>query len=115
MTAQDIRAEVDTWVADEIAKQCFGEDFGFAVTWVPVPVPQADGRAVVVPGWSALITCLSPLAGEGHLYHLAQLGAPRPKESDVRHQVDDGIRQLRELARSKIGGSNGNVRRPTPA
>ena len=112
MAAQDIKAEVDAWVADQIGKQCFGEDYGYAVAWGPAPVPRPDGQMVIVPAWTAVITCLSPLAGEGSLFHLAQLGASRPREADVRHQVTDGIRQLRELARSKLAGPNGALAVP---
>lgn len=106
MAADDIKSQVDAWVADEIGKQAFGEAFGFAVTWGPAPV-QAPQGMVMIPAWSAVISCLNPLLEGGDLFHLAQLGAPRPKEADVRQQVADGIRQLRELARSKISGANG--------
>jgi hypothetical protein len=114
MAAQDIRNDVEAWLADEIGKQCFGEDFGWAVTWGPAPVPNGQGGMVMIPAWTAIITMQNPMLGEGELYHVAQLGAPRPKEADVRAQVTDGLRQLRELAKSKIGGSNGRARRAVP-
>lgn len=114
MAAQDIRAQAEAWVADEIGKQCFGEDFGWAVTWGPVPVPNGQGGAVIVPAWTAVIVMRNPLLGQGDLFHLAQLGAPRPKEADVRAQVTDGLRQLRELARSKTAGLNGRGLKAVP-
>lgn len=108
IAAQDIRAEVDTWVADEVRKVCLGEQYGWAVTWGPVPMPGPQG-AVMIPLWQLVLTCRNPLAGQGELYHLAQLGAPRPKRAEVQKQVSDGVRQLRELAKSKISGTNGHA------
>jgi hypothetical protein len=107
--AQDIRPQVEAWVIDEIRKCALGEQYGFAVTWGPQPVPNGQGGAVLVPAWACVITCQNPLLGQGDLYHLAQLGAPRPKEADVRREVADGIRQLRDLARTKIGEPNGHA------
>lgn len=114
MAAQDIRRDVIAWVKDEIGRQCFGEDFGWAVTWGPVPVPDGQGGMVMIPAWMAVITMPNPLLGQGDLYHLAQLGAPRPKEADVRREVTDGLRKLRDLAKSKITGSNGHARQAVP-
>lgn len=114
MAAQDIRRDVIAWVKDEIGKQCFGEDFGWAVTWGPAPVPNGQGGAVLVPAWTAVITFRNPLLGGGELYHLAQLGAPRPKEADVRREVASGISQLRDLAKSKISGANGRAAQAVP-
>lgn len=113
MTAQDIRTEVDTWVADEIGKQAFGEAFGWAVTWGPAPAQGPQGM-VMVPLWQLLITARNPLLGQGDLYHLAQLGAPRPKEADVRREAAEGLRQLRELARAQTAGANGHGRQAVP-
>ena len=113
MAAQDIRRDVIAWVKDEIGKQCFGEDFGWAVTWGLAPVQTPQG-VVMVAAWTAVITFRNPLLGEGELYHLAQLGAPRPKEADVRREVASGISQLRELAKSKISGANGRAAAAVP-
>lgn len=114
MAAQEIKTEVEDWIADEIGKQCFGEDFGYAVTWGPQPTPNGQGGAVLVAPWMAIITCRNPLLGQPDLYHLAQLGISRPKETDVRTQVTDGMRQLRELARSKTSGLNGHAAKAVP-
>jgi hypothetical protein len=113
MAAQDIRTEAGSWVADEIGKQCLGEDFGWSVTWAPVPAPGPAGP-VAVAAWIAVITMRNPLLGQGELYHLAQLGAPRPREADVRREVADGLRQLRELAARQVRGSNGHARAAVP-
>lgn len=113
MAAKDIRAQVELWVIDEIKKQGLGEEYGFAVTWGPAPV-QAPQGVVLVPAWQLLLTCRNPMVGEGELYHLAQLGAPRPKDADVRREVAGGVRQLRDLAASKIAGSNGHARQAVP-
>ena len=109
MAAQDIRPQVEIWVLTEIRKLCLGEDYGFAVTWGPQALPNGQGGAVMVPQWMAVITARNPLLGEGELFHLANLGAPRPQEAHVRREVAEGIRQLRELAASKIRGSNGHA------
>lgn len=114
MASLDIKAEVETWVADEIGKQCFGEDFGYAVTWGPQPVPNGQGGAILIAAWTALITCRNPSLDEGDLYHLAQLGMTRPKEADVRAEVTNGMRQLRELATQKATGQNGRRRLIVP-
>lgn len=114
MAAQDIRTKVEAWVRDEINMKCLGEDFGHAVAWGPQPMPNGQGGAVLIPMWTALITFRNPLLGEGDLYHLAQLGITRPKEADVRAQVTDGMRQLRELARSKTSGLNGHAAKAVP-
>ena len=113
MAAQDISARTELLVIDEIRKQGLGEDFGFAVTWGPAPVQTPQG-VVMVPGWHLLLTCRNPLVGEGELYHMGQLGAPRPKEADVRREVARGIEQLRVLARSKISGANGHAKAAVP-
>jgi hypothetical protein len=58
-----------------------------------------------------LLTARSPLLKEGPMYHgPVPVGAPKPDEAEVRAQVADGIRQLRELAASKLAGSNGHAR-----
>lgn len=114
MAAQEIKTEVEAWIADEIGKQHFGEDFGYAVTWGPQMVPNGQGGAATIAPWVALITCRNPLLGQGDLYHVAQLGVTRPKEDEVRKQVTDGLRQLRQLARSKTSGANGHARKAVP-
>jgi hypothetical protein len=106
MGAQDIRAETEAWVADQVGNVCFGEEYGFAVAWGPAPV-QAPQGAVMIPVWQLVLTARNPIVTEPALYHLAVLGQPRPKEADVRREVNEGIRQLRDLARSKVTGLNG--------
>ena len=104
----DIRAQVTAWVEDEIRKQAFGVSYGWALTWGPAPVQTPDGVVVVPAAWQLLLTCGNPVLGEGELYHVAQVGAPRPKEDDVRREVAEGLRQLRDLAASKLSGLNGH-------
>ncbi len=113
MAADDIAIQVSDWVHDEISKVCFGEDYGWSVTWGPAPV-QAPQGVVMVPAWQLLLTCRNPLLGGGDLYHMGQLGAPRPKEADVRREVASGIEQLRVLAKSKISGQNGHAKQAVP-
>jgi len=113
MAAKDVTAQAELWVIGEIKRQGFGEEYGFAVTWAPAPVQTPQG-AVVVPAWHLLLTCRNPLVGEGELYHMAQIGAPRPQEADVRREVASGVRQLRDLAASKLSGSNGQARQAVP-
>lgn len=109
MTAVDIQAQVLGWVLDEIAGQCFGEDYGAAVTFGVVPM-QGPAGAQAVPAWLLLITARSPLLGQGPLYHgPVGIGAPAPVEADVRAEVTRGLRALRELAASKLAGSNGRA------
>jgi hypothetical protein len=116
MAAQDIKRDLTAWIRDEIANTCFGEDYGYALSWAPVPAQGPQGM-VAVPAWQLLITCPNPLLGQGDLYHMVPpqaLGFTRPREADVRREVADGIRQLRELAKSKISGSNGQPKQAVP-
>jgi hypothetical protein len=113
MAAEDITAQVTAWVLDETGKQCFGEHYGVAVTWAVAPLQTPQG-AVMIPAWQLVITCRNPLAGQGDLFHLAQLGIPRPDQAGVRKEVADGIRQLRELVESKLAGTNGRPRLVVP-
>jgi hypothetical protein len=47
--------------------------------------------------------------GEGPLYHgPVPVGSPAPVEAEVRAQVTEGIRLLRELGRSKLATGNGH-------
>lgn len=101
--ATDIAAEIRGWVDDEIDKQAFGEDFGFAVTLAAVMQPGPQGP-VRVPVWTVLITMKSPLLGEGPLYHgPVPVGFTVPNEETVRAEVAKGLQQLRDLAASKLG------------
>ena len=113
MAAEDIKARTELWVIDEIKKQGFGENYGFAVAWGPAQVQTPQGPAAIAL-WQLLLTCRNPIVGEGELYHMAQLGMPRPKEADVRREVATGIEQLRVLAKSKISGSNGHAKLAVP-
>jgi hypothetical protein len=78
---------------------------------MPMQGPQG---VQMIPAWMAVITMRNPLLGQGDLYHLAQLGAPRPEEDDVRRQVADGLRQLRELAQRQVAGSSGHSKQGVP-
>ena len=105
----DILAEVKSWVADEIAKQRFGEDYAHAVTLGQAAMQTPQGL-VPVPQFMMLITGRNPLLGEGPLFHgPVPVGFPRPEEKHVREQVADGLRQLRNLAASKLAGGNGKA------
>ena len=109
MAAQNIAADVELWVADEIVKTCFGEDFGFAVTWGPAQVPDGQGGARLAPGWQLLMTARDPLLGRPDMVHMVSLGLGRPKEADVRAQAAEGVRQLRDLAKSQTAAGNGRA------
>jgi hypothetical protein len=104
----NISREVEEWVEDEIGKQRFGEDYSYAVT-LGATVAQTLEGPQQIPTWMLLVTTRSPILSEGPLFHgPVPIGAARPKESDVREQVAEGIRQLRELFRSKLAGANGH-------
>jgi hypothetical protein len=110
--ADDIAAEVNAWVAGEIDKQRFGEDYGYAVALgvAMLPTPQGPRQ---VPMWTLLITARSPLLTEGPMYHgPVPLGVARPAEADVRRQVGDGLKALRDLAASKLASQNGHSKAP---
>ena len=103
-----IISEAEAWTEDEIGKQAFGEAFDYAITLQMATVPTPQGPRPV-PVWTLFLTGKSPLLAEGPLYHgPVPVGSPKPVEADVRAQVADGIRQLRELARSRLAGSNGH-------
>ena len=108
----DIQAEVLGWALDELDKQRFSEDYAAAVTFAPSPLQTPQGMRLV-PAWLLLITARSPLLGEGPLYHgPVGIGAPRPEEKPVRAAVADGVRQLRDLAASKLAAGNGHAKAP---
>jgi hypothetical protein len=97
------------WVLDEVGKQALGQDYGAAVTFAPSPV-QTPAGIQVIPAWFLLVTARNPILREGPLYHgpvPMSPGAPRPVEAEVRAAVADGLRQLRDLAASKLAGGNG--------
>jgi hypothetical protein len=108
MAAVDIGAQVLAWAMDEAGKQAFTEEFGVSVTWTAAPVQTPQG-VIAVPGWQLLITFRNPLVGQGDLFHMVPAGTPRPKEADVRSNVTDGMAKLRDLAASKLSGSNGKA------
>lgn len=100
--------EAEGWAEDEIRKQAFGEDFDYAVTLQQGMVATPQGPRAV-PVWTLLLTARSPLLGEGPLYHgPVPVGSPKPDEKAVREQVTEGIRLLRELAKSRLAGQNGH-------
>jgi hypothetical protein len=117
MAAQDIQAELLGWALDETQKQCFGEDFGVAVSFGLVPInPQQ-----VLPVWQLVITARNPILGQGPLFHAKPIGDPRqagmhtrPSEETVRAEVGEGLRLLRALAASMLGKSNGKPIRLLP-
>ena len=107
--ATDIQAEVLGWVLDEIDKQRMSEEFAAAVTFGPATAQGPEG-SFQVPVWTLMITTRNPLLGQGPLYHgPVSIGSPRPEEKAVRDEVADGLRQLRDLAASKLAGSNGRA------
>lgn len=101
----DIRDEVAAWVADEIGKQRFGEDFAFTVA-LGAAMAQGPAGPVQVPMWTVLLTARNPMLGEPPLYHgPVAVGAVRPAEDDVRGEVSKGMAALRDLAASKLAGA----------
>ena len=89
MAAEDIHAQVLGWALDETGKQAFGEDFGVAVAF-GMAMMQTPAGPAQIPMWSLFIT-----------------GSPRPVEAEVRKQVGEGIRMLRDLGKRKLAGNNG--------
>jgi hypothetical protein len=108
MAAEDITDQVTAWALDEVTKQSMGEDFGVAVTCTPTPVAAPQGMTLV-PAWHLLITARNPVLAEGPLFHLAAIGGPRPKQADVRKEAGNGLRLLRDLAKSKLAAGNGHM------
>ena len=106
--ADDIHAQVCAWVAAEISKAGLGETSGYAVTWERVAVQGPQGQ-VIVPAWHLLLTCRSPLLGRGDLFHLADLGVPRPTLASVRKEVAEGVGKLRDRAAAKLAGTAGQA------
>jgi hypothetical protein len=105
----NIVTQAETWIEDEIAKQRFGEEFGFAVIMgsAAVQTPQGIGQ---VPMWMLLITARNPLVKEGPLYHgPVPIGFPQPQEKHVRAEVAKGLRALRDLAASRLATTNGHA------
>ena len=117
MAAQDIEQDLAGWIRDEIAKVCFGEDYGYAISWAPVPA-QGPAGMVAVPAWQVLITCANPLLGQGDLYHMVpveKLGFIRPREADVRREVADGSGSCGSWRSRRFPGRPASRSRPCPA
>jgi hypothetical protein len=106
MGAVDISAQVRTWAMAEVEKQSFGEEFGVDVGWDAVPGPQ--GAQV---GYRLMLTCRSPLLGEGPLFSLGSLVTPRPDEDQVAELVTEMIRQIRGVAQQKLAASKAAISR----
>jgi hypothetical protein len=106
--AIDMHAELLGWVMDEIHLQAMGQEYGAAVT---LGVGQAQGPqgVITVPVWQLLLTGRNPVLGEGPLWHMVPLTGPRPDAAQVRERVGDGLRQLRDLAASKLAQGNGHA------
>jgi hypothetical protein len=112
MAAVDLTAQALAWAADEIGKQCLGEEFGVSVTWAPTQAMSPQGPRLI-PAWFVLVTARNPVLGEGPLFHgPITVGSPVPEEQAVRATVTDGLRQLRDLAKSKLAGGNGHAPAP---
>jgi hypothetical protein len=108
MTAVDISAEVTGWAVAEVGKQCFGEDYGVAVTLQMAPAQVPGGGVTVQPLWMLLLTGRSPLLGEGPIFQMHPVAAARPTEAEVKTAVTGALRQIREYAASKLAGANGH-------
>jgi hypothetical protein len=111
--ADDIAAELNGWAEDEIDKQRMGEDYGLHIALGSAAAQTPQGIRMV-PAWQLLITARNPLLKEGPLWHFVPLPSARPSEADVRAAVADGMRQLRDLAATKLAGTNGHPRTALP-
>lgn len=109
MAACDIAAQVTAWAVAEVEAQCLGEEYGVSAAWVPAMAPTPEGPRQF-PAWHLLITARNPLLGQGPLYHMVPVGIARPTQEQVRAQVTDGLRQLRDLASRTLAGANGNAK-----
>jgi hypothetical protein len=107
----NIAHEAEGWAEDEISRQRFGEDYDYAISLGRAMAQTPQGPRPV-PMWMLFLTARNPMLGEGPLYHgPVPVGAPKPVEAEVRAQVAEGLRLLRELAASKLAGANGHARR----
>jgi hypothetical protein len=106
MAVTDLGAQAKAWALDEAAKQCFTEDYGCDV-FCMAQAMQGPSGPVLVSVWVLVLTARNPLLGEGPLHHAVPVGSPVAAEENVRKEVGDGIRALRDLAASKLAGLNG--------
>ena len=108
MTAVDIAAQATAWAVAEVEKQCLGEEYGVAVFAGAAMMPTPEGPRQI-PVWTLLLTARNPLLKEGPLYHMVPVAPVRPAAEQVTAAVADGLRQLRDLAASKLAGLNGHA------
>lgn len=101
MAAADTGAQVRAWALAEIDAQCFGEDYGVDIAWDAVPTPQ--GVQVM---YRVMVSCRSPLLGQGPLFSLAPLPSPQPTAEMVKAAATETIRQLRDLSAKVLAGAN---------
>jgi hypothetical protein len=103
MAAEDIRAQIEEWVADEVRGKCLADDYGWSVTLLAAPM-QGPAGVQIVPIWHLLLTTRNPMLGEGPLFHFVGLPGPRPEELAVRGEVGKGMAALRDLDGKKLAG-----------
>lgn len=97
MGAIDVSAQVRAWALAEVERQCFGEEYGVDVAWDAIPA-----QAGVVVGYRIMVTCRSPLLGQGPIFSLAPLLTPMPTAEQVSETVTQLLRNLRELSAQLI-------------
>jgi hypothetical protein len=97
MGAVDITAQVRAWALAEVEQQCFGDDFGVDAGWDAIPT-----QAGVQVGYRLVISCRSPLLGQGPLFSLAPMLTPQPTAELVREAVTTLLRNLRELSAAQL-------------
>lgn len=93
MGAVDISAQVRAWALAEVEQQCFGEDFGVDVAWDAVPTPGG-----VQVGYRIVLSCPSPLLGQGPLFAMVPLLTSQPTAEQVREAVTALLQTLRSNA-----------------
>jgi hypothetical protein len=93
VSAVDVSAQVRAWVLAEVERQCFGEEFGADVGWEAMQTP-----AGIQVGYRIVLSCRSPLLGQGPLFSMAPMLTPRPEETQVTEAVTELLRQLRMVS-----------------
>lgn len=94
MAAYSIPDIIGEWIASEIDDLTViaGEEFGHAVTMLPVPQP--GGASAIT--WMMLITLRHPLLGHDHLGSTSRITANMPAEKAVREFARTAVELLRQ-------------------
>lgn len=110
MPVHDIHQQIRRWIADELTRQAFTDDFGFAVQFetMQVPVQQQPGTMKTVVRWVVLLTLPSGLVGKGRLLKTLHINRAEPAQDAVVTLITGAVAELRAAQKNAVSAPNGH-------